>query len=115
MTQLELAKKGKISPQMEAVARVEKSGRPILSGKAWLTAPIVIPRNVNHRNLKPLRRGRGTGHQGSMPNIGTSSRFPVMFPPSWKKLQIAIDAGARHGHGFKHPAAIFPRLRRGDY
>ncbi len=91
MTQLELAQKGKISPQMEAVARVEGLDAEIIrQGVAGGT--IVIPANVNHRNLKPCGVGAGLATKVNA-NIGTSSDFGNVST-ELEKLQIAIDAGA---------------------
>ncbi len=91
MTQLELARKGVISPQMKAVAEAEglEAGF-ILDGVAKGT--IVIPANSNHAKLVPCGIGQGLKTKVNA-NIGTSSDFGDINS-ELEKLQIAIDAGA---------------------
>ncbi|MFC1931570.1 phosphomethylpyrimidine synthase ThiC [Chloroflexota bacterium] len=91
MTQLELARKGVISPQMKAVAETEglEAGF-ILSGVAKGT--IVIPANSNHTKLAPCGIGQGLKTKVNA-NIGTSSDFGDINT-ELEKLQVAIDAGA---------------------
>ena len=91
MTQLELARKGTISPQMEAVAQAEGlTVEFIREGVADGT--IVIPANINHTNLVPCGIGKGLSTKVNA-NIGTSSDFGDVNT-ELKKLQVAIDAGA---------------------
>ncbi len=91
MTQLELAKQGTISPQMEAVARQEGL-EPELVRQSVEKGVVVIPANVNHRNLVPCGVGQGLRTKVNA-NIGTSSDFGNQFS-ELEKLRVAIDAGA---------------------
>jgi len=91
MTQLELARKGVVSPQMVQVAQQERvEAELIRQGVAWGT--IVIPANIKHYNLVP--RGIGQGLKTKVnANIGTSSDFGNI-DTELEKLQVAIDSGA---------------------
>ena len=91
MTQLELARKGTVSPQIKHVA--EKEGVEtdlIIRGLA--DGEIIIPANVNHTNLIPCGIGRGLRIKINA-NIGTSSDF-CDLNTELRKLQTAIDFGA---------------------
>ncbi len=91
MTQLELAKEGVISPQMEQVAQYESvATETIRQGVALGT--IVIPANLNHRNLIPCGIGQGLKTKVNA-NIGTSSDFGDINT-ELEKLLVAMDAGA---------------------
>lgn len=91
MTQLEAAKAGRITPEMELVAEYEGiSAEYIRDGIA--AGHIVIPCNVNREMASP--RGVGVGLKVKVnANIGTSADFPDMAP-ELEKLEAAIDAGA---------------------
>ena len=91
MTQLELARKGIVSPQMKHVA--EKEGVEtdvIMQGVA--EGEIIIPANVNHTNLIPCGIGKGLRTKVNA-NIGTSSDF-CDLNTELRKLQTAIGFGA---------------------
>jgi phosphomethylpyrimidine synthase len=89
MTQLEAAKAGKITPQMEAVAEREGlTAEFIRQGIAGGT--IVIPANINHRNLVPYGIGKGLSTKVNA-NIGTSSDFGSI-ETELEKFRIAIEA-----------------------
>jgi len=91
MTQLELAKKGTISPQMAAVAKAEGLETEFIrDGVAKGT--IVIPANINHKNLVPCGIGQGLSTKVNA-NIGTSSDFGSI-DSELKKLRVAIDVKA---------------------
>jgi phosphomethylpyrimidine synthase len=91
MTQLELAREGIISPQMEQVAQYEGvAAETIRQGVALGT--IIIPANQNHRNLVPCGIGQGIKTKVNA-NIGTSSDFGDINTEI-EKLLVAIDAGA---------------------
>ncbi|MDD5127559.1 MAG: phosphomethylpyrimidine synthase ThiC [Dehalococcoidales bacterium] len=91
MTQLESARRGIITPEMEAVARAEKvEAEFILQGIAQ--GNIVIPANVKHANLEPRGIGKGLSTKVNA-NIGTSSDFNDMSV-ELEKLRVAIAAGA---------------------
>jgi len=91
MTQLELAVKGIISPQMTLVAQQEGvEAEVIRQGVAKGT--IVIPANTNHTNLVLCGIGQGLRTKVNA-NIGTSSDFGNINT-ELEKLQVAIDSGA---------------------
>jgi len=91
MTQLELAIKGIISPQMTLVAQQEGvEAELIRQGVAKGT--IVIPTNTNHTNLVPGGIGQGLRTKVNA-NIGTSSDFGNI-DTELEKLRVAIDSGA---------------------
>jgi len=91
MTQLELAKQGVISPQMEVVAQREGvEAEFVRQGVAEGT--IVIPANTNHANLVPCGIGQGLKTKVNA-NIGTSADF-CNLDVEMEKLRVAIDSGA---------------------
>jgi len=91
MTQLELARKGVISPQMVQVAEGEKvEAEFIRQGVAGGT--IVIPANIKHSNLVPCGIGQGLKTKVNA-NIGTSSDFGNI-DTELEKLRVTIDSGA---------------------
>ena len=91
MTQLELAKEGTISPQMESVAQREGvEAEFIRQGVA--NGTIVIPANIKRTNLIPCGIGQGLRTKVNA-NIGTSSDYGDI-DTELEKLRVAIDAGA---------------------
>lgn len=91
MTQLELARKGIISPQMGLVAEHEGvEAELIRQGVAGGT--IVIPASTKHNNLVPCGIGQGLKTKVNA-NIGTSSDFGNI-DTELEKLRVAIDSGA---------------------
>jgi phosphomethylpyrimidine synthase len=91
MTQLELARKGIVSPQINHVA--EKEGVEsdfIIQG--LVEGKITIPANANHINLIPCGIGAGLRTKVNA-NIGTSSDFHDLNT-ELRKLQTAISSGA---------------------
>ena len=91
MTQLELAREGIISPQMEQVAQQEGvDAEFIRQGVAGGT--IVIPANAEHKNLVPCGIGQGLKTKVNA-NIGTSSDFGDI-DTELEKLRVSIDYGA---------------------
>ena len=91
MTQIELAQKGTVSPQVKYVA--EKEGIEIDSILQGLTlGTIVIPVNAKHESLVPCGIGKGLRTKVNA-NIGTSSDF-CDLDVELKKLQAAIGFGA---------------------
>jgi phosphomethylpyrimidine synthase len=90
MTQVEMARKGIISPQMSLVAENEGlEAEFIRQGLAQGT--IVIPANPNHKNLVPCGIGQGLKTKVNA-NIGTSSDFGNT-DTELEKLQVALNAG----------------------
>ncbi len=91
MTQLELARKGIVTPQIEQVAKYEGvAAETICEGVAQ--GAIVIPANINHKNLEPRAIGKGLKTKVNA-NIGTSSDFGDINS-ELEKLKIAVEAGA---------------------
>jgi len=91
MTQLELARKGTISPQMEQVAQQEGlDAEFIRQGVAQGT--IAIPANAEHRDLVPCGIGQGLRTKVNA-NIGTSSDYGDI-DTEMEKLRVAIDCKA---------------------
>ena len=91
MTQLEIARTGKASPEMEIVAARENvSPQFVREGVAEGT--IVIPRNINRQVGLPYGIGKGLRTKVNA-NIGTSADFPNV-DDELKKLSAAIEAGA---------------------
>ena len=91
MTQLELARRGTVSPPMKHVAEKEGVGTDFII-QGLTDGEIVIPANVNHTNLVPCGIGEGLRTKVNA-NIGTSSDF-CELNTELRKLQTAIDFGA---------------------
>ncbi len=91
MTQLEIARKGKISPQMARVADVEGLDAELVRERI-AKGTLVIPANVNHLNLEPCGVGEGLATKVNA-NIGTSSDFGDVNT-ELAKLKVAVKAGA---------------------
>jgi phosphomethylpyrimidine synthase len=90
MTQLENARNGIITTEMEAVAARETLGSEKLLG-AVADGLVVIPANRNHKNLRPIGIGRGMKTKINA-NIGTSGDF-TNLDDELRKLQIVLDCG----------------------
>jgi len=90
MTQLQSARKGQITPEMEAVARDERMDIDLLV-KRIADGTIVIPKNAT-REIASVR-GVGLGLRTKVnANIGTSTTYPNV-EDELVKLRVAIDAG----------------------
>jgi len=90
MTQLELAIKGIISPQMTLVAQQERVEAEVIQ-QGIANGTIVIPANTNHANLTPCGIGQGLRTKVNT-NIGTSSDFGNI-DTELEKLRVATDSG----------------------
>lgn len=91
MTQLEAARKGRITEEMVRVANDEGVDIDLLV-KRVAAGTVVIPKNVN-RDLKKVG-GVGVGLRTKVnANIGTSATFPDV-KDELAKLKVALDAGA---------------------
>ena len=91
MTQLDIARKGNISSQMESVANAEGLDPEIIRLRVG-AGTIVIPANVRHAGLVPCGIGEGLSTKVNA-NIGTSSDFGNI-DTELEKLRVAIGAGA---------------------
>jgi len=88
VTQLELARKGNISPLMKQVAEKEElEAELIRQGVAQGT--IVIPANIRHGNLDPCGIGKGLCTKVNA-NIGTSSDYGTI-DTELEKLRVAME------------------------
>jgi len=91
MTQILEARKGNITPEMEAVARAEGvSVEHIIAGVS--NGHIVITRNSKHETITPLGIGKGLRTKINA-NIGTS-KDRMSVRDEIEKLKVAISAGA---------------------
>ena len=91
MTQILEARKGNISPEMEAVARSEGVGTDhVREGVA--NGTIVITRNRMHTSITPLGVGKGLRTKVNA-NIGTSKER-MSVAGEIEKLKAAVAAGA---------------------
>jgi phosphomethylpyrimidine synthase len=91
MTQLEIAREGNISPQMETVAQAEGLEAEFLR-QGVAAGTVVIPANIRHSNLIPCGIGEGLATKVNA-NIGTSSDFGNA-DTELEKLRVAAGAGA---------------------
>ncbi|MGB5926121.1 MAG: phosphomethylpyrimidine synthase ThiC [Dehalococcoidia bacterium] len=91
MTQLKLAQKGTVSPQIKHVAEKESVETDFIV-RGIAAGEIIIPANVNHTNLIPCGIGRGLRTKVNA-NIGTSSDF-CDLNTELRKLQTAVEFGA---------------------
>ncbi len=91
MTQLSDARAGNITPEMKIVAEKENIDVLLLRDRI-AQGRIVIPANINHKNLSPCGIGEGLSIKVNA-NIGTSSDHAVI-EEELEKMRVAIDAGA---------------------
>ena len=91
MTQLELARKGITSLQMNMVAQQEGVEAEFVR-QSVASGTIVIPANTKHTGLVPCGIGQGLLTKVNA-NIGTSSDFGNI-DTELEKLKVAIDSGA---------------------
>ena len=91
MTQLEMARKGIISPEMKIVAAQEKMDVEFIRA-GIADGNIVIPANIKHKNFTPFGIGKGLRTKVNA-NLGTSSDFGTI-QTELAKLQAAIDVRA---------------------
>ena len=91
MTQLDAARRGEITPQMEAVAAKEhRSPEFIREGVA--AGRIAIPANIHHTALSPEGVGEGLSTKINV-NLGISGDI-ADAPMEWEKVDIALRYGA---------------------
>jgi phosphomethylpyrimidine synthase len=91
MTQILEARKGNITPEMEAVARTEGLSREFIA-QGVAEGTVVITRNKNHTSITPLGIGRGLRTKINA-NIGTS-KDRMSIEGEIEKLKAAVAAGA---------------------
>ncbi|MCJ7822784.1 MAG: phosphomethylpyrimidine synthase ThiC, partial [Armatimonadetes bacterium] len=91
MTQLERARSGELSPQMQSAA--EHDGvEPELLQQGIAEGTIVLPANRNHRSLRPVAIGKGLRIKVNA-NLGTSAA-DADPAQTVARARSAIDAGA---------------------
>lgn len=91
MTQLDLARRGMVSPAMKAVAATEGL-EPEFIRAGLADGTIVIPANIHHHNLVPAGIGKGLRTKVNA-NIGTSPDFCDQTR-ELEKLRVALEAKA---------------------
>ncbi len=91
MTQIELAKKGILSPQMKIVAKHEHIAEEVVQQHV-ADGKIVIPANTNHTNLVPCGIGKDLSIKVNA-NVGASSDFGTI-ETELAKMRVAIQFGA---------------------
>ncbi|MBW1998083.1 MAG: phosphomethylpyrimidine synthase ThiC [Deltaproteobacteria bacterium] len=91
MTQMEKARSGIATPEMNFVAEQEQVDVSWLREKI-AEGRIVIPSNRHHRNLRPCGIGEGLTIKVNA-NIGTSSDRAIV-EEELEKLNVAVEAGA---------------------
>lgn len=91
MTQIEIAKAGRTSPEMRRVAKDEGVSIDFIR-KGLVDGTIVIPKNVRHRLEKPCGIGKGLRTKINA-NIGTS-KDSSDISGEIKKMKLSIESGA---------------------
>lgn len=91
MTQLELARKGTTTPEMESVAQKEGLEADFIR-QGVADGTIVVPVNINHGGVEACGIGKGLRTKVNA-NIGTSSVYGSI-ETELEKLQVAIESGA---------------------
>ena len=90
-TQMYYARRGEITQEMSYVARIEGlSENLVMDGVA--KGSIIIPANINHKNLKPMGIGRKLKTKVNA-NIGNSSLSSDICA-ELRKLEICLEFGA---------------------
>ena len=91
MTQIEIARVGRTSPEMRRVARDERVSVDFIR-KGLVNGTIVIPKNIGHRLKKPCGIGFGLKTKINA-NIGTS-KDSSNISGEIKKMELSIKSGA---------------------
>jgi len=91
VTQLEIARQGRISPEMAAAAEAEGVDPEALR-EGLAAGTIVLPANRNHKSLLPVAIGAGLRIKVNA-NVGTSASDPSS-EHTLERLRAALEAGA---------------------
>ena len=91
MTQLEWARQGLVTKEMEQAAEREGISAEVLRARI-ASGEVVLPANKRHSHLTPMAVGKGLTTKVNA-NIGTSEAYPHAAP-ELAKLGAAIAAGA---------------------
>lgn len=90
-TQMEAAKKGIVTPEMEAVAKKEYMDPQVLREKV-ASGVVAIPCNINHKSISPEGIGEGLRTKINV-NLGISGDCKD-YDEEWKKVEVAFKFGA---------------------
>ena len=90
-TQMYYARRGEITQEMSYVARIEGLGENLVMDEV-AKGSIIIPANINHKNLKPMGIGRKLKTKVNA-NIGNSSLSSDICA-ELRKLEICLEFGA---------------------
>lgn len=90
-TQMYYARRGEITQEMSYVARIEGLSENLVMDEA-AKGSIIIPANINHKNLKPMGIGRKLKTKVNA-NIGNSSLSSDICA-ELRKLEICLEFGA---------------------
>ena len=90
-TQMYYARRGKLTQEMSYVARIEGISENLLIDEV-AKGSIIIPANINHKNLKPMGIGRKLKTKVNA-NIGNSSLSSDICA-ELRKLEICLEFGA---------------------
>ena len=90
-TQMYYARRGELTKQMSYVAKIEAIGENLLMDEV-AKGSIIIPANINHKNLKPMGIGRKLKTKINA-NIGNSSLSSDICA-ELRKLEICLEFGA---------------------
>lgn len=90
-TQMEAAKKGIVTPEMEAVAKKEYMDPQVLREKV-ASGVVAIPCNINHKSISPEGIGEGLKTKINV-NLGISGDCKD-YDEEWKKVEVAFKFGA---------------------
>jgi phosphomethylpyrimidine synthase len=91
MTQLERARRGELSPQMQSAAELDRV-EPELIREGLASGTIVLPANRNHQSLRPAAIGKGLRIKVNA-NLGTSAA-DADPEQTVARARSAIEAGA---------------------
>ena len=91
MTQIEIAKSGRTSPEMRRIAKDEGLSVDFIR-KGLVNGTIVMPKNIGHHLQKPCGIGKGLKTKINA-NIGTS-KDSSNISNEIKKMELSIESGA---------------------
>ncbi|OEH86205.1 phosphomethylpyrimidine synthase [Desulfuribacillus stibiiarsenatis] len=91
MTQFESARLGIITEEMKQAAELEGISPEVIR-EGIAKGEIVLPRNINHKGIRPIAVGKGLSTKVNA-NIGTSESYPEL-ENELLKLEVALKAGA---------------------
>ena len=115
MTQMEYAQKGVITPQIRHVAAAEQRSAAFIAERV-AAGTVVIPANINHKNLVPCGIGRelktkinanlGNSTLSSCPGaFDWEKQFELALDPQWAKelrQQALQESSAPNQHGSEY-------------